>query len=95
MMYMYLSYNEKYRVIGVNEDGKNKIYIFDHKTGQAIDFPKLDDGDVQGVSISRSENKMRLTVGNSKSPNNIYVYDFGTKELKKAHEYAEPRDQRR
>ena len=83
VMYMYLSYNEKYRVIGVNEDGKNKIYIFDHKTGQAIDFPKIDDGDVQSVSISRSENKMRLTVGNSKSPNNLYVYDFGTRELKK------------
>ena len=83
VMYMYLSYNEKYRVIGVNEDGKNKIYIFDHKTGKAIDFPKIDDGDVQGVSVSRSENKMRLTVGNSKSPNNIYVYDFGSKELKK------------
>lgn len=83
VMYMYLSYNEKYRVIGVNEDGKNKIYIFDHKTGAPIDFPKIDDGDIQGVSISRSENKMRLTVGNSKSPNNIYVYDFGTKELKK------------
>lgn len=83
VMYMYLSYNEKYRVIGVNEDGKNKIYIFDHKTGQAIDFPKIDDGDIQGVSISRSENKMRLSVGSSKSPNNFYIYDFGTKELKK------------
>jgi dipeptidyl aminopeptidase/acylaminoacyl peptidase len=83
VMYLYLSYNEKYRVIGVNEDGRNKIYIFDHKTGKAIDFPKIDDGDIQGVSVSRSENKMRLTVGNSKSPNNIYVYDFGSKELKK------------
>ena len=80
---MSLSYNEKYRVIGVNEDGKNKLYIFDHKTGQAIDFPKIDDGDVQAVNISRSENKMRLSIGDSKSPNNIYVYDFGNKELKK------------
>jgi dipeptidyl aminopeptidase/acylaminoacyl peptidase len=83
VMYMQLSYNEKYRVIGVNEDGKNKLYIFDHKTGQAVDFPKIDDGDVQAVSISRSENKMRLAIGDSKSPINIYVYDFGSKELKK------------
>ncbi len=83
VMYMYLSYNEKYRVIGVNEDGLNKLYIFDHKTGQPIDFPKVEDGDIQAVNISRSENKMRLSVGNSKSPNNIYVYDFNTKELKR------------
>ncbi|MFM9908151.1 MAG: alpha/beta fold hydrolase, partial [Chitinophagaceae bacterium] len=83
VMYMSLSYNQKYRVIGVNEDGKNKLYIFDNNTNQAIDFPKIDDGDIQSVAISRSENKMRLSIGDSKSPNNIYVYDFGTKSLKK------------
>lgn len=83
VMYMSLSYNEKYRVIGVNEDGKNKLYIFDHKTGQEVNFPKIEDGDVQAVNISRSENKMRLSIGDSKSPNNIYVYDFPTKNLKK------------
>ena len=83
VMYMYTSFNEKYRVVGVNEDGRNKLYIFDHKTGNAIDFPRIENGDVQAVNISRSENKMRLSIGDGKSPNNIYVYDFGTKELKK------------
>ena len=83
VMYMYTSLNEKYRVVGVNEDGRNKIYLFDHKTGEKIDPPKIENGDVQAVSFSRSENKMRLTIGDGKSPTNIYVYDFGTKELKK------------
>lgn len=83
VMYLYTSFNEKYRVVGVNEDGRNKLYIFDHKTGDPVDFPKIENGDVQAVNISRSENKMRLTIGDGKSPNNIYVYDFGTKELKK------------
>ncbi len=83
VMYMYTSFNEKYRVVGVNEDGRNKLYIFDHKSGNPIDFPKIENGDVQAVNISRSENKMRLTIGDGKSPNNIYVYDFATKELKK------------
>lgn len=83
VMYMYTSFNEKYRVVGVNEDGRNKLYIFDHKTGDKIDPPKIENGDVQAVNISRSENKMRLSIGDGKSPNNIYVYDFSTKELKK------------
>jgi dipeptidyl aminopeptidase/acylaminoacyl peptidase len=83
VMYLYTSFNEKYRVAGVNEDGRNKLYVFDHKTGEAVDFPKIENGDVQAVNISRSENKMRLTIGDGKSPNNIYVYDFGSKELKK------------
>lgn len=83
VMYMYTSRNEKYRVIAVNEDGHNKLYVFDHKTGNPIDFPKIEDGDIQTVSISNSENKMSLTVGDDKSPNNIYIYDFTTKDLKK------------
>ena len=49
----------------MNEDGLNKLYIFDHKTGQPIDFPKVEDGDIQAVNISRRRNKMRLSVGNS------------------------------
>ncbi len=83
VMYMYLSYNEKYRVIAINEDGTNKLYIFDHKTGQPVSFPKIEDGDVQAVNISPSETKMRLSIGDSKSPNNIYLYDFANNQLKK------------
>lgn len=83
VMYLTLSYNEKYRVIGVNEDGKNKLYVFDHKTGDPIEFPKIADGDIQSALISKTENKMRLSIGDSKSPNNIFVYDFASKELKK------------
>src|SRR5690606_29821540 len=47
VMYMYTSFDEKYRVIGVNEDGRNKIYLFDHKTGDKVDFPAIENGDVQ------------------------------------------------
>ncbi len=83
VLYMDLSFNEKYRVIGVNEDGFNKIYLFDHATSKPIDFPRLDDGDVLSVGFSRDENKMRVTAGGSKSPTNIYVYDFKSSELKR------------
>ncbi|MBL7698981.1 MAG: S9 family peptidase [Chitinophagaceae bacterium] len=83
VMGMTISYNEKYRVIYVNEDAKNRLYLFDHKTGKELEFPKVADGDIKGVDISRSEKKMRLTIGDSKSPNNIYVYDFDSKDLKR------------
>jgi dipeptidyl aminopeptidase/acylaminoacyl peptidase len=82
-VWMTLSYNEKYRVIYVNEDAQNKLHLFDQKTGKELDFPKIEDGTIQGVNISRDENKMSIIVGSSKAPNNMYVYDFNTKELKK------------
>ncbi len=83
VMYAYDSENEKYRVIAVNADGKNELKVIDNQSGKEVDLPEIPDGDVASVSISPSENKMRLTVGTSKAPSNIYVYDFKTKELKK------------
>lgn len=80
--YMNLSENEKYHVIFINDDGKNKVLLFDHKTGKKVDFPDLKDGDVQNVIISNSENKLLLTVGSSTSSPNLYVYDIPSKTLK-------------
>jgi len=83
VMYSYLSKNEKYRVIGINEDGKNKLIVKNNTTNENIEFPEIPDGDIKGVRFSESEKQIRLTVGTSKASNNIYVYNLETKELKK------------
>ena len=90
VMYSYLSENEKYRVIAINEDGKNSLLVKDNSTGQTVDFPAVPDGDITSVSISESENLMRLSIGTSKAPGNIYVYDFETEKLKKLTETLNP-----
>lgn len=82
VMYSYLSKNDKYRVIGINEDGKTNVIFKDNQNGTSLDFPKIPDGDIKGISISESENLIRLTVGTSKASNNIYLYNLQTKELK-------------
>ena len=79
---MSLSENEKYHTIFINEDGKNKILLFDHASNKPVDFPEIKDADVKGVIISPSEKNMLLTVGSSRSPNNLYSYNFETKTLK-------------
>jgi dipeptidyl aminopeptidase/acylaminoacyl peptidase len=80
---MSLSEHEKYHTIFVNDDGKNKVLLFDHATGNQIDFPEIKDGDVQSVIISPSEKSLLLTVGSSTSPDNLYVYHPESKQLKK------------
>jgi dipeptidyl aminopeptidase/acylaminoacyl peptidase len=79
---MSLSENEKYHVVFVNDDGKNKLLLFDHASNSAIKFPEIKDGDVNGVQISPSEKNMLLNVGSSTSPANIYTYNFEKGELK-------------
>ncbi|MBP9197345.1 MAG: S9 family peptidase [Saprospiraceae bacterium] len=80
---MSLSENEKYRTVFINEDGKNKILLFDHATGKQVKFPEIVDGDVLGVNISRSEQNMLLSIGSSTSPRNLYLYNITNNELKK------------
>jgi protease II len=90
VMYSYLSENEKYRVIAINEDGKNNLLVKDNKTGQAVDFPAVPDGDITSVSFSESEKLMRLMIGTSKAPGNIYVYNFESGKLVKLTETLNP-----
>jgi dipeptidyl aminopeptidase/acylaminoacyl peptidase len=79
---MQISENEKYHTVFINEDGKNKVLLFDHATNKPVDFPEIKDGDVKWVTISASEKNMLLTVGTSRSPNNLYSYNFETGKLK-------------
>lgn len=83
VMYSYLSENDKYRVIGINEDGKNSLIIKNTQTGEEVDLPDMQNEDIVAVNISDSEELMRLTIGTAKAPNNLYVYNFSSGELKK------------
>ncbi len=80
--YAYNSYNEKYRVIGVNENARTKIYLFDLSNNQQVPLPDFGEKSIVSVGISKSEKLLRLSVASSDSPDNIYVYNFDTKELK-------------
>jgi len=83
VMYSNLSENDTYRVIAINEDGANKLLMWKNETKETIELPEIKDGNIVSASFSESENLLRLTVGTSKTPNNIYVYNLKTKELKK------------
>ena len=83
VMYSYMSKNEKFRVIGINEDGKNIIKVIDIKTNTYLDFPSFQGTDVTGIVFSESENKIRLSVGSSKMPNDLFIYNLQDKSLAK------------
>ena len=74
----YLSHNGRYRVLSVNNDARTELKIIDTKTNQPIKLPALPGGDVTGVNISDSENRMTFYVNSSNSPATLYSYDFKT-----------------
>ncbi|MEO7176406.1 MAG: S9 family peptidase, partial [Saprospiraceae bacterium] len=79
---MSLSEHEKYHTIFINDDGKNKVLLFDHASNQLVKLPAMEDGDVQGIVISDSEQNMLLSIGSSTSPVNVFNYNVATKEFK-------------
>jgi dipeptidyl aminopeptidase/acylaminoacyl peptidase len=79
--YAYFSFNEKYRVIGINEDAKTVVKVSDAATGDEVEMPDFGDRDISGVSISRSENLIRLNAGSATSPGDLYMYRFGEKDF--------------
>lgn len=74
--YAYFSYNEKYLVIGVNEDARTQIRLFDAKTMNPVQFPDIDAGEISSVRISRDEKMMSFSAGSSRSTSDIYTYNF-------------------
>ena len=88
--YAYHSYNEKYRVIGINRDAKTVVKVFELESGKEVEMPEIDGGSIASVNISKSEKLARLIVSTSASPSNIYLYNFETKELKKLTDSINP-----
>jgi len=81
--YAYDSYNEKYRIIGINEDGKTKLKMLELATNKEVPLPEMKDGDIKSIRLTKDETRVRLVVGTSVSPNNIYVFDLGEKTARK------------
>ena len=71
----------KYHAIFINEDGHNKVMLFDHQTGKEIPFPPVKNGYVHGVRFSPSEKNMVLVIASDRSPANLYHYAFSSKAL--------------
>ena len=72
------SHSGKYMVVGINNDAKTEIRIYDTATNQLVHLPEPPQGKISSVKISKSEKLMSFYVNGARSPNNIYVYDFDT-----------------
>jgi dipeptidyl aminopeptidase/acylaminoacyl peptidase len=77
VQYTYFSRKGKYRVTGINNDGRTVIKVVEPATGKPVQLPKLPEGDITSLQISRSERKISFYVNGDRSPNNLWVYEFG------------------
>jgi len=89
VVFMAFSKTGKYRVVGTNEDARTKVRVYD-ATGKEVALPPLPEGDISGIRFSDGETKMAFYVDGSRSPANLYVYDFATQKPLKLTESLNP-----
>jgi len=77
------SENEKYKIIIVNEDARIKLKIIDQSTGLDVAYPEIPGANIENLSISESEKYLLLGLGTSRTPGDLYLFEFGGTELKK------------
>ena len=67
----------RYRVTGINRDGRPVIRVVDTSSGRPVPLPEIPNGGVTGVRFARSENKLAFYVNADRSPNDLHVLQLG------------------
>ncbi|HET7657285.1 MAG TPA: alpha/beta fold hydrolase [Bacillales bacterium] len=81
ILFAKFSPQHRYLVYGINNDARMEIKIIETATGEKMEFPDFPDGQINSVTISRSEKLMAFLLNRSTTPANLYVYDFERKSL--------------
>ena len=71
------SRNGRHRISLVNRDGSIDVRVHD-SGGKPVALPKLPGGEMRQVTFSASGKLMAFYLNGDRSPNNLYVHDFGS-----------------
>ena len=83
IVYARYSQTGKYLVVATNVDGSTQVTITEAATGEPLALPNLPAGEIRGVSIARSENRMAFYVNGDRQPSELYTLTFGEPEAKR------------
>jgi len=81
--FSYLSKNNLYRVIAVNEDAQNKLTITNMSNQSNLNLIGFENMNINSVGFSDDEKILRVSAGSPNSPGDIYTYELSTNKLNK------------
>ncbi|TPV32959.1 S9 family peptidase [Paucihalobacter ruber] len=67
-----------YMSIFVNNDGKTDIEIINNLTGDELPLPDFGSSSISNIGFSKDESYMRMFVGGSNTPSDLYTYHIPT-----------------
>ncbi len=81
VVFAYFSETNRYLVVGINNDARTEIRLFDAKTMQPAALPRLPEADITAITFSHDDTLMALYADTSRSPRNLFVYELATAKL--------------
>ena len=76
IMYAYFTKNGKYMVVGINNDSRTELRLYEADSMAPVTLPEMPDVNITSVSISRNEEHMAFYANSSKMPGDLFYYDF-------------------
>ena len=76
------SHDGRYRITLINQDGSVVVRVVEGKNEKPVALPVLPGGEMRSPTFSDSGKLLAFYINGDRSPNNLYVHDFSTKQTK-------------
>jgi dipeptidyl aminopeptidase/acylaminoacyl peptidase len=76
---VYAAYSQegRYRAIGLNVDGSIEVQLFETESGARVPLPALPAGEIRGLALARSEQRLAFYLNGDRQPSNLYSLELG------------------
>ena len=75
-----VSKHGKYLMVRVNEDARSEVRVYELATMKSIALPHFPIADIRRLTVSPDEKQLAFYSNGSRSPNDLYVFGFGSGE---------------
>lgn len=90
VLYSYFSKHGKYMVVGINNDARTELRLYDAASMRLIDLPDLPDAEISNVSISRDESCLAFYASSSRMPRDLFYYDMSGRDPRRLSKSLNP-----
>jgi dipeptidyl aminopeptidase/acylaminoacyl peptidase len=82
IFYAYFSKRGKYLVVGINNDARTELRVYDAASMERIPLPQLPNAEQTEAVISPDENAIAFYASSARMPDDLFIYDFSGTEPK-------------
>ncbi|MEM7048078.1 MAG: S9 family peptidase [Acidobacteriota bacterium] len=76
LWYAYFSQTDRYLVVGLNEDARTVVRMFDAATFEEVELPQLPNADITSIAFSPDDRALSFYASSSRYPRNLFALEL-------------------